>query len=65
MNLFLIIITSLSIGIVIYHHTLYPMLLRWFASRHPVKGIEPTCRNFAESKKRSYIAFNNHDHPSL
>ncbi|MCE7565589.1 glycosyltransferase family 2 protein [Aliivibrio fischeri] len=51
MNLFLIIITSLSIGIVIYHHALYPILLRWFASRHPIKAIKPTCRNFAESKK--------------
>ena len=35
MIIFLSIMTSFSLFAVIYHHVLYPMLLSWYAKRHP------------------------------
>ncbi|CEO39488.1 glycosyltransferase family 2 protein [Photobacterium kishitanii] len=51
MILFLFIMTSLSIFAVIYHHALYPMLLSWFAKRHPQKPISPTPRKFSKNNQ--------------
>ncbi|SMY32280.1 Beta-monoglucosyldiacylglycerol synthase [Photobacterium malacitanum] len=51
MTTFLYIMTSVSIIAVIYHHALYPILLSWFAKRHPQKPLAPTPRKFSKSSQ--------------
>lgn len=51
MNIFLIIITTFSIIAVVYHHALYPMLLRLLATRYPQQNMPFTPRGFHQSKK--------------
>ncbi|MCD9473742.1 glycosyltransferase family 2 protein [Photobacterium phosphoreum] len=51
MIIFLSIMTSFSLFAVIYHHVLYPMLLSWYAKRHPQRTVSPTPRNFAKNSQ--------------
>ncbi len=51
MNIFLIILTSISIFAVVYHHALYPLILRWLSNRHPQQDIEIEPRNFEQSSQ--------------
>ena len=51
MNNILIIITSISIIAVVYHHALYPIFLYWFSKKHPQRSIKITPRGFHQSKK--------------
>ncbi|MDD9179324.1 MULTISPECIES: glycosyltransferase family 2 protein [Aliivibrio] len=51
MNNFLIIVTSISIIAVIYHHALYPVFLYWFSKKHPQDGVKITPRGFHQSNK--------------
>lgn len=51
MNTFLIVITTISIIAVVYHHALYPILLRWLATRYPQQNMQFTPRGFHQSKK--------------
>lgn len=51
MNTFIIVITTISIIAVVYHHALYPILLRWLATRYPQQNMQFTPRGFHQSKK--------------
>lgn len=51
MNLFLTIMTLISIFAVVYHHALYPIILSWFAKRHPQKPILLTPRKFSKNNQ--------------
>lgn len=51
MTLFLIIITSISIIAVIYHHALYPIILHIISTLYPQKETVFTHRKFYKSKK--------------
>ncbi|MGD8111720.1 glycosyltransferase family 2 protein [Vibrio sp. TRT 17S01] len=50
MEILLIVICLVSGSLIIYHHVGYPILLRWYSSRHPNKTFNDVCRGYRNGK---------------
>jgi cellulose synthase/poly-beta-1,6-N-acetylglucosamine synthase-like glycosyltransferase len=48
--LFVLVLLTLSIGSIIYHHIGYPLILRWYAKRCPPRQSPPASRRYRPCK---------------